>query len=106
MTNHKPTQRRDGHTLRYSYDPTDGTHFIEQSVRVYLRLSDDRTHWIVDAATVDGYALDSAQSDETAVNTECACGTDECDDVLAAADRLPLPNGEDLAQLICDALPK
>ncbi|OPX08362.1 hypothetical protein [Mycobacterium sp. AT1] len=88
MTNHKPTRRLDGHTPRYSYNPA------------------DRTHWIVDAATVDGCALDSAQSDETAVNTECACDTAECDDVLAAADRLPLPNGEDLAQLICDALPE
>ncbi|KDE97077.1 conserved hypothetical protein [uncultured Mycobacterium sp.] len=105
MTNPKPTQRRDGHTPRYSYEPDDGTHYIEQSVRVYLRLSDDRTSWIVDAATVDGAALDSAQSDESATNTECACDSAECDAICAAADRLPLPNGEELAQLILDALP-
>lgn len=106
MTNHEPTERRDGHTPRYAYEPDDGTQYIEQSVRVYLRLCDDRTHWIVDAATVDGYALDSAASDESATNDECACGTTECDDVLAAADRLPLPTGEELAQLIRDALPR
>lgn len=105
MTHHEPTQRRDGHTPRYSYEPADGTHYIEQTVRVYLRLSDDRSHWIVDAATVDGCALDSAASDECATNDECACGTPECDDILAAAERLPLPNGEELAQLILDALP-
>ncbi|EHB53290.1 hypothetical protein [Mycolicibacterium vinylchloridicum] len=105
MTNPVPTQRRDGHTPRYSYEPNDGTHYIEQSVRVYLRLSDDRTSWIVDAATVDGAALDSAQSDESATNTECACDSAECDAIRAAADGLPLPNGEELAQLILDALP-
>ena len=105
MTNYEPTQRRDGHTPRYSYEPADGTHYIEQSVRVYLRLADHRTHWIVDAATVDGYAHDSAASDESATNDECACGTTECDAILAAADRLPLPTGEDLAGLILDALP-
>jgi hypothetical protein len=104
MTNPEPTQRRDGHTPRYSYEP-DGTHYIEQSVHVYLRLSDDRTHWIVDAATVDGCALDSAASDECATNDECQCGSAECDAIRDAADRLPLPNGEELAQLILDALP-
>lgn len=98
-------QRRDGHTPRYSYEPGDGTHYIEQSVRVYLRLSDDRTRWIVDAATVDGYGLDSGASDESATNVECMCGTDECDDILAAADRLPLPSGEELIGLLQDALP-
>jgi hypothetical protein len=97
--------RRDGHTPRYSYEPNDGTHYIEQSLRVYLRLSDDRTHWIVDAATVDGAALDSAASDECATNDECACSSVECDSICAAADRLPLPNGEELAQLILNALP-
>lgn len=105
MTNPQPTQRRDGHTPRYSYEPDDGTHYIEQSVRVYLRLSDDRARWIVDAATVDGGALDSAASDDCATNDECQCGTTECDAIRDAADRLPLPNGEELAQLILDALP-
>ncbi|WP_441964690.1 hypothetical protein [Mycolicibacterium houstonense] len=100
------TQRRDGHTARYSYNPDDGTHYIEQSVRVYLRLADDRTRWIVDAATVDGYALDSAATDESATNDECACATHECDEIRAAADRVSLPTGEELAHLILDALPE
>lgn len=106
MTTDEHTQRRDGHTARYSYEPDDGTHYIEQSVRVYLRLSDDRARWIVDAATVDGAALDSAARDENATNDECACGSGECDDILAAADRIPLPNGRELAHLILDALPE
>ncbi len=96
--------RRDGHAARYSYEP-DGTHYVEQTVQVFLRLSDDRTRWIVDAASVDGCALDSAMSDLSASNTECACDSAECDDVLAAADTLPLPTGEELAHLLLDALP-
>ena len=50
-------------------------------------------------------AQDSAQSDESATNTECACDSSGCDAICAAADRLPLPSGEELAQLILDALP-
>ena len=95
--------RPDGNATHYSYLP-EAPHFVEQTVRVYLRLADDGTSWIVDGATVDGHSLDSAYSDETATNTECACGRpDECEDLRASADRIPLPNGAELAQLILDA---
>ena len=45
-------------------------------------------------------------SDLSASNTECACDSADCDDVLAAADTLPLPTGEDLAHLLLEALPE
>jgi hypothetical protein len=101
------TQRRDGHTpatlTSRRWKPLHRVFGTE--IWAYLRLSDDRTRWIVAAASVDGYALDSAQSDVSATNTECACGSAECDAISAAADRLPLPHGEELAHLILDALP-
>ena len=51
-------------------------------------------------------ALDSAHSDLSAHNSECACGRpEECDSVLAAADKLPLPTGRELIALLVDALP-
>jgi hypothetical protein len=95
--------RADGNATHYSYQP-DAPHFIEQTVRVYLRLAGDGTRWIVDGATVGGHPLDSAYSDETATNTECACDRpEECEDLRAAADRIPLPTGPEVAQLILDA---
>jgi len=102
--NHTP-ERRDGQAPRYPYLP-EAPHYIEQSVQVYLRLSDEGTHWIVDSASVDGYALDSARSDEYPINEECQCDRDEeCEALLEAAAKLRLPTAEELAQLIVDALP-
>ena len=102
---HDILERRDGQAPRYPYLP-EAPHYIEQSVTVYLRLSDEGTHWIVDGAAVDGHALYSGRLDETATNEECACErSDECDALCAAADRIPLPTAEELAQLIHDALP-
>lgn len=99
------SRRRDGQAERYSYEP-EAPHYIEHAAVVYLRLSDEGTHWIVDAASVDGHALDP-QSDGDASNSECACGrADECETVRARADKLSLPTGEELAELIRDALPK
>jgi len=98
--------RRDGQATHYPYLP-DAPHFIEQAVQVYLRLSDDGTHWIVDGPTVDGAPLDSALHDESAANDECACGRpDDCTALRAAADRIPLPTGAELAELLRDALPE
>ena len=97
--------RRDGNALYYSQIDPRPTHFIEQSVRVYLRMSDDGTRWIVDGPSVDGHPLDSAREDLHASNTECACSKpDECLDVLHAAAQLPLPTGAELAKLIVEAL--
>ena len=99
------TTRPDGHATHYDYQP-ESAHFIEQTVMVYLRLSDGQTRWIVDGASVDGYGLDSSHTDETATNDECACGKDkECEAVRRKAETIPLPNGPELAQLILDAIP-
>lgn len=99
------TTRRDGNATYYPYLP-EAPHYIEQTLRVYLRLADDGTRWIVDGATVDGSPLDSAYSDETATNDECVCGRPEqCETIRAAADQLPLPNGTELTALILDAIP-
>lgn len=105
--NHQPTapERRDGQATRYPYLP-EAPHYIETSVLVYLRLSDEGTHWIVDGASVDGYPLDVAHDEESVTNQECACERpDECDALRETATQLPPPNAEELAQLIRDALP-
>ena len=97
--------RHDGNAHHYDYS-SESPHFIDHAVTVYLRLSDDGTRWIVDSPTMDGYSLDSAHSDLSAHNSECACGRpEECDSVLAAADKLPLPTGRELIALLVDALP-
>jgi len=62
---------------------------------------------LLDGATVDGSPLYSDYTDEAAVNVECVCGRpDECEAVRAAADKLPLPTGAELAQLILNAVPE
>jgi hypothetical protein len=97
--------RHDGNAHHYDYS-SESPHFVEQALTVYLRLSDDGTRWIVDSATMDGHSLDSAHSDLSAHNSECACGRrEECDSVLAAADKLSLPTGRELIALLIDALP-
>jgi hypothetical protein len=99
------TNRRDGNATHYPY-LAEAPHFVEQAVRVYLRLADDGAGWIVDGATMDGSPLSSDYTDETAVNTECVCGRpEECEAVRRVAGALPLPTGAELAQLILDALP-
>jgi hypothetical protein len=97
--------RRDGNALYYSQIDPPPHHFIEQTVRVYLRLSDDGTRWIVDGPTVDGHSLDSAREDLCATNSECACDRPaECRQVLEAAEKLPLPTAAELVALIAEAL--
>ena len=108
MATTEPTfrDRRDGHSTRYNYFPEE-PHYIEHTVRVYLRLSDDGTRWIVDAPTVDGSPLDSDYENQNATNVECVCERpDECEARRAAADRIALPTGAELAQLLWDALPE
>ncbi len=97
--------RPDGNVRIAWRDLPAGRHFIEQTALVYLRLSDDGTHWIVDTTSVDGYPLDSAYDDLSAQRCECPCGQEAaCEAARAAADRLPLPTGRELAALIIDAL--
>ncbi|MEX0687656.1 MAG: hypothetical protein WD072_03190 [Pirellulales bacterium] len=80
-------------------------HYIEQTALVYLRLDDAGRQWIVDTTSVDGYPLDSAYDDLSAHRGECPCGEEAaCEAARAAADRLPLPTGRELAALIINAL--
>lgn len=54
MTNTETTntaRRRDGNAHYYNQIYPPSAHFIEQTVAVHLRLSDDGTRWIVDAAS-------------------------------------------------------
>ena len=105
-----PPRRCDGNLHSYyDFDENDPKrpHFIEQTLAVYLRLSDDGRRWIVDAPTVDGIRLDSVYDDELAKNDECGCGRpEECERIRDAADELPLPTAEELIDLILDALPR
>lgn len=76
MTNTRPTEaalRRDGNAHYYNQIHPPAAHFIEQTVAVHLRLSDDGTRWIVDGPSVDGYPLDSTYAELCATNSECAC---------------------------------
>lgn len=86
-------------------DPDTGQaieHKIEETVNVCLIVRDGR--WVIDPVTVDGWSLDPAH-DGGASNSECPCGDeDSCDAAKAAADKLPFPNGEDLAAMLADAL--
>lgn len=97
--------RPDGNVRIAWRDLPGGSHFIEQTALVYLRLDDAGQRWIVDGSSVDGYPLDSAYDDLSAQRCECPCGQEAaCEAARAAADRLPLPTGRELAALIIDAL--
>ncbi|WP_006243430.1 hypothetical protein [Mycolicibacterium tusciae] len=108
MTNTEPTEatlRRDGNAHYYNQIHPPAAHFIEQTVAVHLRLSDDGTRWIVDGPSVDGYPLDSTYADLSATNSECACDRpEECTQVRDRADTLPLPTAAELVAMLADAL--
>jgi hypothetical protein len=97
-------RRRDGNAAYYPYTPDSRQHFIEQTVKVYLRLADDGTRWIVDGPTVDGYPLDSAL-DGGASRSECGCGRPhDCRRALEHANQLPLPTATEPIAMIANAL--
>ncbi|WP_232060681.1 hypothetical protein [Mycobacterium avium] len=102
--------RRDGNRHWYDFadarpfvDPATGNapHYIEASVAVYLRVSDDRQRWIVDGATVDGTALDF-YTDPHASNCPCS-NPDACESAVIASEGLPVPNGRELLDLLAAA---
>ena len=64
----------DGNAHHYDYEPT-SPHFIEQSVQVYLRLSDDGSRWIIDGPSVDGRTRSTARSATTPHNAANAPAT-------------------------------
>ncbi|MFB1299594.1 hypothetical protein ACAG24_029235 [Mycobacterium sp. pW049] len=97
--------RRDGNAHYYNQINPPATHFIEQTVAVHLRLSDDGTRWIVDGPSVDGHPLDSTYDDLSATNDECACSQpEECRRRRDYAEALPLPTGAELLAMLAAAL--
>ena len=97
--------RRDGNANYYNQIDPPAAHFIEQTVAVHLRLSDDGTRWIVDGPSVDGHPLDSTYRDLSATNSECACSQPkECARLRDHADTLPLPTGAELLTMLAAAL--
>lgn len=102
--------RADGNRHWYDFeearpfaDPATGAapHYIEATVAVYLRTSDDGRSWIVDGATVDGGALD-LYTDPHASNCPCS-NPDACAEAVAASERLPVPNGRELLDMLVAA---
>lgn len=82
-------------------------HTIEEAVRVYLRLSEDGTRWVIDHSTVDGSPLFSDY--DQPLHEECAClgGPFEAEGE-ALAERLEqdlgLPDGLELMMLLAEEL--
>lgn len=108
-------QRADNNHRRYDFadleptiDPAEGEapHYIESSVYVYLRLDDEGKEWIIDGATVDGYALDSPERSYDSYNSECPCSDkSKCS---AAVDKALKeardPNGFELMLMLATAM--
>ena len=82
-----------------------GSHYIEESVWVYLMRDWDGTdRWVLDPVTVDGYGLDSGLEDG-ARNSECMCEDQaECNAIRDRMDRAALPTATDLMHLLADSL--
>lgn len=75
---------------------TDGPHYIEQSLLVYLKIQNGR--WVVDGP--DTYpAIDGG-----ARNAGCECGDEPgCEAARKAADDLGWPDADELAELLRNA---
>ena len=84
---------------------TRGTHYIEESIWVYLmRDWDGIDRWVLDPVTVDGCGLDSGLEDG-ARNSECMCeDKDECNAIRDRMDRAALPSADDLLHLLAESL--
>lgn len=81
-----------------------GTHYIEESVQVYLMRDPKGTDtWVIDPATIDGMGL-SSNYDEIQ-NPECRCEQpDECAATVARMENVDLPDAEELLRMLADAL--
>lgn len=81
-----------------------GSHYIEESIWVYLMRDWDGTdRWVLDL-TVDGYGLDSGL-ENGARNSECLCEDQaECNAIRDRMDRATLPTADDLMHLLADSL--
>lgn len=81
-----------------------GAHYIEEAVRVYLmRDLDGADKWVIDPTTF-GDSLFS-EYDDVPQNHECLCERpDDCAATVQRMQALTLPNGEELFQMLADAL--
>lgn len=82
-----------------------GTHYVEEAVRVYLmRDLDDADRWVIDPTSF-GDPLFSDYDENGPLNEECQCERpDECEAVVERMGRITLPDGEELMQMLADAL--
>ncbi|MBO8150837.1 hypothetical protein HYG77_36645 (plasmid) [Rhodococcus sp. ZPP] len=82
-----------------------GTHYIEESIWVYLMRDWDGTdRWVLDPVTVDGCGLDSGLEDG-ARNSECMCDNQaECSAIRDRMDKVYLPTAEELLHLLAESL--
>ncbi|NKR32234.1 hypothetical protein GS538_20360 [Rhodococcus hoagii] len=58
------------------YSPEQHGHYLEGTVKVYLRRNSANDAWLIDSPTTDGYGLDTAHEEYALVyeNDECPCG--------------------------------
>lgn len=71
----------------------DGPHYIEERLLVYIKVQNGR--WVVDGADI------YTETDRGALNEACECGDKAgCDAARKAADAIPLPDAEELAELL------
>lgn len=82
-------------------------HDIEEGARIYLEMlvgEDGEYRWAVDRVTVDGYPLDSTRDDgaNCDITHEGEAATEECQEMLNAADNLSLPTAQELIPLIAE----
>lgn len=83
-----------------------GTHYIEDSISVYLMRDPAGTNrWVLDPTTVSGAALYSTY-DNGPEHGNCECGRpNECERIAShMGRRAALPNGEELLVMLAAAL--
>lgn len=78
-------------------------HKIEEHVKVYLRLADDGTGWVIDPITFDGFPLDGLKIGPTPTESDCECADRRhCWEAHNYASHVPLPTGEELFNLMAE----
>lgn len=78
-------------------------HKIEEHVKVYLRLSDDGSRWVIDPITFDGFPLDGLKNGPTPTESDCECADRKaCWEAHNHAAYVPLPTGKELFDLMAE----
>lgn len=75
---------------------TDGPHYIEERLLVYIKVQNGR--WVVDGADI------YTETEHGPLNEACECGDAVgCGVARKAAEAIPLPDAEELAELLRNA---